>query len=134
MPNPVDSVETVRNFVRLILHAKRLLSLADAALWVVTSASLAVSMIGHALAQARGLIDKNAVKRVDRLLSNQGCAGLGTVRAVGPPCRRRLRKNQSVNGFLSAVEGLRFLRRGWLYAVREGQTLLRGGNRPKRSL
>ena len=49
-----------------------MLSLADAGLGVVTSASLAVSMIGHALAQARGLIDKHAVKQVDRLLSNQG--------------------------------------------------------------
>jgi hypothetical protein len=29
-------------------------------------------MIGHALAQARGLVDKHAIKQVDRLLSNQG--------------------------------------------------------------
>jgi hypothetical protein len=54
------------------LHAKRALSLADAALGVVTSASLAVSKIGHALAQACGLADKHAIKQVDRLLSNQG--------------------------------------------------------------
>ena len=71
-----DGVETVRNFVKRVfsedLHAKRVLSLADAALGVITSASLAVSMIGHALARARGLIDKHAVKQVDRLLSNQG--------------------------------------------------------------
>ena len=76
MSNPVDGVETVRNFVKRVfsedLHAKRVLSLADAALGVITSASLAVSMIGHALARARGLIDKHAVKQVDRLLSNQG--------------------------------------------------------------
>jgi Transposase DDE domain len=48
------------------------------ALWlavgVITSASLAVSMIGQALAQARGLSTKHAVKHVDRLLSNQGIA------------------------------------------------------------
>jgi hypothetical protein len=36
------------------------------------AASLAVAMIGHALAQARGLVTKHAVKRVDRLLSNDG--------------------------------------------------------------
>ena len=38
----------------------------------MTSASLAVSIIGQSLAQARGLLSKHAVKQVDRLLSNQG--------------------------------------------------------------
>jgi hypothetical protein len=42
-----------------------------ATLGVMTSASLAVAMIGQALAQARGLVTKHAVKQVDRLLSNQ---------------------------------------------------------------
>jgi hypothetical protein len=37
---------------------------------MMTAASLAVAMIGHALAQARGLVTKHAVKQVDRLLSN----------------------------------------------------------------
>jgi hypothetical protein len=54
------------------LHAKRVASLAGATLGVMTSASLAVAMIGQALAQARGLVTKHAVKQVDRLLSNQG--------------------------------------------------------------
>jgi hypothetical protein len=36
------------------------------------AASLAVAMIGQALAQARGLVTKHAVKQVDRLLSNSG--------------------------------------------------------------
>jgi hypothetical protein len=36
------------------------------------SASLAVAMIGQALAQARGLVTKHAIKQVDRLLSNAG--------------------------------------------------------------
>jgi Transposase DDE domain len=52
------------------LHAKRVASLAGATLGVMTAASLAVAMIGHALAQARGLVTKHAVKQVDRLLSN----------------------------------------------------------------
>jgi hypothetical protein len=52
------------------LHAKRVDSLAGATLGVMTAASLAVAMIGHALAQARGLVTKHAVKQVDRLLSN----------------------------------------------------------------
>ena len=38
----------------------------------MTSASLAVSVIGQSLAQARGLLGKHAIKQVDRLLSNQG--------------------------------------------------------------
>ena len=54
------------------LHAKRIDSLAGATLGVMTAASLAVAMIGHALAQARGLVTKHAVKQVDRLLSNDG--------------------------------------------------------------
>jgi Transposase DDE domain len=54
------------------LHAKRIASLAGATLGVMTSASLAVAMIGQALAQARGLVTKHAIKQVDRLLSNQG--------------------------------------------------------------
>jgi hypothetical protein len=38
----------------------------------MTAASPAVAMIGHALAQAQGLVTKHAVKQVDRLLSNDG--------------------------------------------------------------
>lgn len=53
------------------LHAKRVDALAGATLGVMTSASLAVATIGQALAQARGLVTKHAVKQVDRLLSNQ---------------------------------------------------------------
>jgi len=66
----------VRGFLDLLygtdLHAKRIGSLSDATLGVMHSASLAVAMIGHALAQARGLVSKHAVKQVDRLLSNAG--------------------------------------------------------------
>lgn len=54
------------------LHAKRVTSLANGALGVMTSASLAVSVIGQSLAQARGLLSKHAIKQVDRLLSNRG--------------------------------------------------------------
>ena len=54
------------------LHAKRIASLAGATLGVMQAASLAVAMIGQALAQACGLVTKHAVKQVDRLLSNDG--------------------------------------------------------------
>ena len=55
-----------------MLHAKRVLSLANAALGVLTSASLAIHAIGQGLAQALGKLGKHGVKQVDRLLSNQG--------------------------------------------------------------
>src|ERR1035437_3015136 len=54
------------------LHAKRVLSLANATPGVVRTASLAVNTIGQGLALARGLITKHAIKQVDRLLSNDG--------------------------------------------------------------
>lgn len=54
------------------LHAKRVLSLANATLGVVESTSLAVGAIGQGLALARGLTPKHAIKQVDRLLSNEG--------------------------------------------------------------
>jgi len=66
----------VRSFIGELygptLHAKRIESLASATLGVMQAASLAVAMIGHALAQARGLVTKHGVKQVDRLLSNDG--------------------------------------------------------------
>ncbi len=54
------------------VHAMRVLSMANATLGVLSSASLAVHAIGQGLAHARGLITKHAVKQVDRLLSNPG--------------------------------------------------------------
>jgi hypothetical protein len=52
------------------LHAKRLQSLTDATVGTMHAASLAISTIGRALAQAKGLEAKHAIKQVDRLLSN----------------------------------------------------------------
>jgi hypothetical protein len=54
------------------LHSKRILSLTNATLGVVMTASLAVNTIGQGLALARGLATKHAIKQVDRLLSNDG--------------------------------------------------------------
>ena len=71
-----DRIEFIRDYLRAIfagdVHSKRIDSLAGATLGVMTSASLAVSVIGHALAQARCRLTKHAIKQVDRLLSNQG--------------------------------------------------------------
>src|SRR5918994_429165 len=53
------------------IHTKRVDSLANATLGVMTGASLGVAIIGKSLAQARGLLPKHAIKQVDRLLSNR---------------------------------------------------------------
>lgn len=53
------------------VHEKRLKSIANAALGVITGSSLAVAIIGQSLAQARGLNTKHATKQVDRLLNNE---------------------------------------------------------------
>src|SRR6202522_315196 len=69
-------LKDIRGFIDSLyghdLHAKRVDSLAAATLGVMAGASLAVAMIGQALAQARGLVTKHAIKQVDRLLSNGG--------------------------------------------------------------
>ena len=69
-------LEDVRDFIGGLygpeLHAKRVDALAGATLGVMAGASLAVALIGQALAQARGLVTKHAVKQVDRLMSNGG--------------------------------------------------------------
>jgi hypothetical protein len=76
MSRPIKRIDFVHDFLAGIfgddLHAKRVASLANGTLGVMTSASLAVSIIGHSLAQARGLLGKHAIKQIDRLLSNQG--------------------------------------------------------------
>jgi hypothetical protein len=65
-------VKDVRSFLDSVLdeniHTKRIASLANATLGVMTGASLGVAVIGKSLAQA--LLPKHAVKQVDRLLSN----------------------------------------------------------------
>src|ERR671921_654393 len=65
-------MKDVRSFLDSVLgediHTKRIASLANATLGVMTGASLGVAVIGKSLAQA--LLPKHAVKQVDRLLSN----------------------------------------------------------------
>ena len=51
-------------------HAKRVLSISNAVLGVVESASLAVHLIGQGLSSIQGKTTKHAIKQVDRLLSN----------------------------------------------------------------
>jgi hypothetical protein len=67
--------QDVRAFLDSVLdediHTKRVDSLANATLGVMTGASLGVALIGKSLAQARGLLPKHAIKQVDRLLSHR---------------------------------------------------------------
>lgn len=70
--SPDEILEFVSSLFEDDLHAKRVRSLADGTLGVLTSASLGVHAIGRGLASARGLLDRHAVKQVDRLLSNDG--------------------------------------------------------------
>ena len=71
-----QKLDNIKKYISAILdgniHAKRVDSLANATIGIMASASLAVSMVGQALAQVRGLLTKHAIKQVDRLLSNQG--------------------------------------------------------------
>lgn len=75
-PDQTLGFQEVRRFLGGLfdadLHAKRVLSLTNATLGVVRTASLAVNTIGQGLALARGLVTKHAIKQVDRLLSNEG--------------------------------------------------------------
>jgi hypothetical protein len=75
MKAPIDELR-IRSFLSEVfeqdVHAKRILSLANATLGVIHSASLAVHTIGRALAMARGIQPRHAIKQVDRLLSNEG--------------------------------------------------------------
>lgn len=67
-----DIEQFLRGLLGTDMHAKRILSLANATLGVIRAGSLAVHAIGQGLAVARGLNSKHAVKQVDRLLSNDG--------------------------------------------------------------
>ena len=70
------TLKTTHQFLSVLfsedIHAKRVYSLANATLGVISSASLAVNSIGQGLALARGRLPKHAIKQVDRLLSNPG--------------------------------------------------------------
>lgn len=70
--DPASVHEFVSDLVADDLHAKRVLSLANGVVGVLHAATLAIHTIGEALASARDLTPKHAVKQIDRLLSNRG--------------------------------------------------------------
>jgi len=52
------------------IHAKRVLSISNAVMGIITSASLAIHLIGQGLAAVSGKLTKHSIKQIDRLLSN----------------------------------------------------------------
>ena len=70
------SADQVHSFMREVLsedlHARRVLSLANAVTGAIHAAALSIHAIGAALAGASDLNKKHAVKQVDRMLSNRG--------------------------------------------------------------
>jgi hypothetical protein len=74
-PNAI-SVDQARPLIdRMVgepLHAKQVASVTNAVVGVVHAVSLSIHAIGAGLAAARGLQTKQAIKQVDRLLSNPG--------------------------------------------------------------
>ena len=102
MRAPKEQFDFVHEFLNRVfiddLRAKRVLSLANATLGVITGAALAVSLIGQAVAAARGLVAKSAIKQVDRLLSNLGRGPLGAVRLVGSRGRGAAARNRRGDG------------------------------------
>jgi len=67
-----DAVTFISDMLGDDIHAKRVLSVANATVGILTSTSLSIHAIGHGLAYAYGLASKHSIKQVDRLLSNQG--------------------------------------------------------------
>jgi hypothetical protein len=63
--------KTTHQFLNLLfrvrVHAKRMYSLANATLGVISTASLAVNTIGQGLALLRERLPKHTIKQVDRL-------------------------------------------------------------------
>jgi hypothetical protein len=66
LPRFVDSA------VGADLHAKRVLSLSNAVVGMLTTAALAIHAIGLGLAKEKNLDTEHAIKQVDRLVSNMG--------------------------------------------------------------
>ena len=65
-----DVHSLLKNIFGKSQHAKRVESIANAALGIIASGSLIIHRIGRGLAEVCNLCDKHAVKQVDRLLSN----------------------------------------------------------------
>src|ERR1700720_2665464 len=81
------TLKTTHQFLDVLfsgdVHAKRIYSLANATLGVISTASLAVNTIGQGLALARGRLPKHTIKQVDRMDKRRG-----TLETMGALCGR----------------------------------------------
>src|SRR4051812_33046840 len=104
--------EEVRAFIAALyegeLHTKRVTALAGATLGVMASASLAVAVIGQALAQARSLVTKHAIKQVGPPAEQCGHRRLGQLRPLGAASDRCAAEHPGGDG----LDGLRPRRTG----------------------
>jgi hypothetical protein len=69
-PSPQMVDRYVRRVVGEDIHAKRVLSMSNVVLGIVAAGALGIHAIGRGLAAAKGLVEKHAVKQVDRLIGN----------------------------------------------------------------
>jgi hypothetical protein len=68
---PENAYAFVHDLLGEDVHATRVLSLANGVVGVMHAAALGIHAIGRALADARDLDPKHAIKQIDRLLSNR---------------------------------------------------------------
>jgi hypothetical protein len=71
---PLDIEAIVERIFAGQEHKKRVISIAQAALGLISSGSLIVHRMGRSLADVAGKSDKHAIKQIDRLLSNKSIA------------------------------------------------------------
>ena len=69
--DPRTATRFVHSIFEEDIHAKQVLSLANAVTGVVTAGALGVHAIGRGLSAAKGLVERHAVKQVDRLIGNE---------------------------------------------------------------
>lgn len=69
--NSIDVESITASIFKKSIHKKRIQSIANAALGIITSSSLIIHRIGRGLAEALNLSDKHAIKQVDRLIGNK---------------------------------------------------------------
>jgi len=70
--NYIDVHSFLEDIFENDIHAKRIESLSNATVGLMNSASFAIRLIGHGLAEQMDLDPKHCIKQVDRLLSNPG--------------------------------------------------------------
>ncbi len=102
MRAPKEQFDFVHEFVSRVfiddLHAKRVLSLANGTLGVMTGAALAVCLIGQALSQGAGIVRQIGDQTGRPVAEQRGRGSLGPVRFVGSRGRGRATRDRGGDG------------------------------------